>query len=62
MQLFNKIYYEKNEIEALIEARNQAKSNKDWAESDRIRDELKAQGVVLEDSASGTSWRRTAQI
>jgi cysteinyl-tRNA synthetase len=45
-------------IEALIEKRLQARKSKNWAESDRIRDELKAQGVILEDSAQGTSWRR----
>jgi len=45
-------------IEALIEARLQARQNKEWAESDRIRDELKAQGIVLEDGPQGTTWRR----
>jgi cysteinyl-tRNA synthetase len=47
------------EIERLIEARKVAKANKDWAQADSIRDQLKAQGVVLEDLAGGnTSWRR----
>lgn len=46
------------EIEALIQKRNEARANKDWAESDRIRDELKEQGVILEDNAGQTSWRR----
>lgn len=50
------------QIEELIEARKAAKTNKDWAESDRIRDELKAQGVVLEDSATGTTWKREASL
>ena len=46
-------------IEALIEARTEARKNKDWAESDRIRDELAAQGIVLEDDPQGiTTWRR----
>jgi cysteinyl-tRNA synthetase len=45
-------------IEALIEQRNNARANKDWAEADRIRDELKNQGIVLEDGAGGTGWRR----
>ncbi len=45
-------------IEAMIQQRNEAKAGKDWASADRIRDELKEQGVVLEDSAQGTSWRR----
>jgi cysteinyl-tRNA synthetase len=46
------------EIERLIAERLAARKNKDWATSDRIRDELKAQGVVLEDAAGGTTWRR----
>jgi len=45
------------DIESLITARNQARSNKDWAESDRIRDELLAKGIILEDSAGITTWR-----
>jgi cysteinyl-tRNA synthetase len=45
-------------IDALIEARNAARANRDWAEADRIRDVLKAQGVVLEDGPGGTTWRR----
>jgi len=45
-------------IAALIQKRLEARKAKNWAESDRIRDELKAQGVILEDSAQGTSWRR----
>ena len=47
------------EIEALVARRNEARKNRDWAESDRIRDELKAQGVLLEDAPDGnTVWRR----
>ena len=46
------------QIESLIQQRLQAKQNKNWAEADRIRDELKAQGVVLEDKGKETSWRR----
>ena len=42
----------------MIEQRTQAKAAKDWAEADRIRDELKAAGIVLEDGAGGTTWRR----
>ena len=45
-------------IEARIAARVDAKKAKNYAESDRIRDELKAAGIVLEDSAAGTTWRR----
>ncbi|MES2091350.1 MAG: cysteine--tRNA ligase [Pseudomonadota bacterium] len=43
-------------IEALIEARTAAKQTRNFAESDRIRDELAQQGVVLKDSAQGTTW------
>jgi cysteinyl-tRNA synthetase len=46
------------EIETLIAQRIEARKNKDFAESDRIRDELKAQGIVLEDGPEGTTWRR----
>lgn len=45
-------------IEALIEQRNAARKAKNWAEADRIRDELKAQGIVLEDTAQGVKWHR----
>jgi len=46
------------EVESLLAQRLAARAAKDWAESDRIRDELKAKGVVLEDSKGGTTWRR----
>ncbi|MDC7713810.1 cysteine--tRNA ligase [Vogesella sp. LYT5W] len=46
------------QIEALIQARKNARAAKNWAESDRIRDELTAAGIVLEDSAGTTTWRR----
>ncbi|TDY00053.1 cysteine--tRNA ligase [Thiohalophilus thiocyanatoxydans] len=45
-------------IEALIRQRTDARANKDWAESDRIRDLLREQGVILEDGPGGTTWRR----
>jgi cysteinyl-tRNA synthetase len=45
-------------IDALVAARVQAKQEKNWAEADRLRDALKALGVVLEDGAGGTRWRR----
>ncbi len=46
------------EIEKLIEARRNARKEKNWAEADRIRDELKAQGIVLEDTPQGVKWHR----
>ncbi|HVY05021.1 MAG TPA: cysteine--tRNA ligase [Burkholderiales bacterium] len=45
-------------IERLIEKRRAARDAKDFAESDRIRDELLASGIVLEDGSAGTTWRR----
>ena len=45
-------------IDAAIDARKAAKANKDYAEADRIRDDLAAQGILLEDTPNGTSWRR----
>ena len=44
------------EIESRISARNAARAAKNWAESDRIRDELAGMGIVLKDSKDGTSW------
>jgi cysteinyl-tRNA synthetase len=46
------------EIAAIVGARGAAKMARNFAESDRIRDELKAAGVVLEDGPQGTTWRR----
>lgn len=46
------------EVEKLIEARQNARKEKNWAEADRIRDELKAQGIVLEDTPHGVKWHR----
>jgi len=45
-------------IDSLIQQRIQAKADKNWAEADRIRDELKEQGIELEDKGAETSWRR----
>jgi len=46
------------EIDQKIKDRNLARSEKDFVLSDQIRDELEAHGIILEDSAEGTSWRR----
>ena len=44
------------QVESLIASRSEARKAKDWAASDRIRDELAAMGVVLKDSKDGTTW------
>jgi cysteinyl-tRNA synthetase len=50
--------YSAEVIEALIHERIAARKNKDFKRGDAIRDELKAAGIILEDSSQGTSWRR----
>ena len=47
-----------SEIEALIEERQEARKNKDWATADRIRDELKARGIILKDTPQGVTWTK----
>lgn len=46
------------EIDELVAARLTARQNKDFKEADRLRDELTAKGIILDDSAGATSWRR----
>jgi cysteinyl-tRNA synthetase len=45
-------------IEALIVKRNQARADKDWAVADQVRDELTAMGIILEDAAGKTTWKK----
>ncbi|HET7282936.1 MAG TPA: hypothetical protein VFI67_11535 [Sphingomicrobium sp.] len=45
-------------IEQRIADRTEAKKSRDFATADRIRDELKAEGIILEDGPGGTTWRR----
>jgi cysteinyl-tRNA synthetase len=52
------VAYGEERIGRLIEARTAAKKSKNFAEADRIRAELSAHGIVLEDTPSGTTWRR----
>ncbi len=47
-----------SQIEQLIVQRTQARENKHWAESDRIRDQLMAMGIVIEDNADGSTWKK----
>ena len=49
---------ENAEVEALIRARADAKKVKNFAEADRIRDELKAQGIEITDVPGGAKWKR----
>ena len=49
------------EVEALIQARQAARSEKNWAEADRIRDKLGELGITLEDTPQGVKWRRGKQ-
>ena len=46
------------EIDALVAARTEAKKAKNWAEADRIRDELKARGIEIIDTPQGAKWKR----
>lgn len=46
------------QIDALLEERKQARDDKNFQRADEIRDTLIQQGIVLEDTAAGTSWRR----
>ncbi|WP_297519759.1 cysteine--tRNA ligase [uncultured Clostridium sp.] len=47
-----------SEIDALVQERQEARKNKDFAKSDEIRDELKARGIVLEDTPQGVRWKK----
>lgn len=47
-----------DDIEALIEKRETARKNKDWATADQIRDDLKARGIILKDTPQGVTWTK----
>ena len=47
------------EIEALIAERQEARKNKNYARADEIRDQLAAQGIILEDTREGVKWKRS---
>ncbi len=46
------------QVKALIEARQEARRNKDWAMADQLRDDIQSLGVILEDTPQGIRWRR----
>jgi cysteinyl-tRNA synthetase len=47
-----------DEVDALVTARREARARRDFTEADRLRDELAAAGIVIEDTPSGTRWKR----
>lgn len=47
-----------DDIEKLIEQRQTARANKDWATADKIRDDLKAKGIILKDTPQGVTWTK----
>jgi len=49
--------FAEEEVQKAIAARNQARMNKNWREADRIRNELLAKGIVVEDTRGGTTWK-----
>ena len=47
-----------DEIQKLVNERQQARKNKNWALADKIRDDLKSRGIVLEDTPQGIRWHK----
>ncbi|MDN6516363.1 MAG: cysteine--tRNA ligase, partial [Lacticaseibacillus paracasei] len=62
LQIFGVVFADQKnldaDIDALVKARDAARAAKDFAKSDQIRDQLAAQGIILEDTPQGTRWRR----
>jgi cysteinyl-tRNA synthetase len=59
IELYDEIAELDDDVAALVRQREDARAAKEWAEADRIRDELLQRGIVLEDTPSGTVWRRS---
>jgi cysteinyl-tRNA synthetase len=54
--LLTQMGLERRVIDGLVEERDRARLEKNWAESDRIRNDLTAKGIALQDSPEGTLW------
>jgi len=54
-----KINFEEQEIQNLIDEREKARKEKDWSMADKIRDKLKENGIILEDTSEGVRWKKT---
>ena len=50
------------ELRAMLDERAAARAARDWAASDRLRDELLAQGIAVEDTRDGQRWRRLVEV
>jgi len=59
IELYDEVAELDADLAALVARREEARAAKEWAEADRIRDELLERGIVLEDTPSGTVWRRS---
>jgi cysteinyl-tRNA synthetase len=54
-----KINFEEQEIQNMIDEREKARKEKDWSMADKIRDKLKENGIILEDTSEGARWKKT---
>jgi cysteinyl-tRNA synthetase len=50
------------EVQAMLDERAAARAARDWASSDRLRDELAARGIAVEDTRDGQRWRRAVEV
>ena len=56
-KFLNELDISKEEIESSLEERTQARTDKDWALSDKIRDELSSRGIAVMDTPQGMTWK-----